>query len=249
MSDLKDQLERALAEGIELIGSATDGTSLEDAQIRVLGRKASLARARGALRDVAPEDRKELGRLANEVQGELERALAVKREQFAESERADRWERERIDVTLPAEDVPIANLHPLTKTMWELVDIFVGLGYKVAEGPEVELSTYIFDALNMSQAHPTRSPQQTFFIQCRGSDVVLRSETSPVQIRTMESQDPPVYVVVPGRVYRRDTQDATHLSGFTQMEGLATRASPWRTSREHSRSSRARSSGRTSRFG
>jgi phenylalanyl-tRNA synthetase alpha chain len=115
----------------------------------------------------------------------------------------------------------VATIHPLTKQIWEIVDIFVGLGYRVAEGPEIELSTYIFDALGMSAAHPTRSPRDTFFIEGRGQEVVLRSETSPVQIRTMETQDPPVYIVCPGRTYRRDTQDATHLSGFMQIEGLA----------------------------
>jgi phenylalanyl-tRNA synthetase alpha chain len=115
----------------------------------------------------------------------------------------------------------VGTVHPLTKTIWEIVDVFVGLGYRVAEGPEIELSSYIFDALNMPASHPSRSPQDTFFIRGRGDEVLLRSETSPVQIRTMEAQDPPVYIVCPGRVYRRDTQDATHLSGFTQIEGLA----------------------------
>jgi phenylalanyl-tRNA synthetase alpha chain len=112
-------------------------------------------------------------------------------------------------------------VHPLTKTIWEIVDIFVGLGYSVAEGPEVELSTYNFDALNTPPEHPSRSPQDTFYIEGSGDAVCLRSQTSPMQIRTMELQQPPVYIVVPGRCYRRDETDATHLSGFTQIEGLA----------------------------
>lgn len=163
----------------------------------------------------------ELGRLANDVHEELERAIAAKRDTFEEVEKVSKWEREWIDVTLPGEAPAVGSIHPLTKTIWTFVDIFIGLGYRVAEGPEIELSRYIFDALNMPPAHPTRSPEQTFFIEGRGQEVCLRTETSPVQVRTMEMQDPPVYVVVPGRCYRRDTADATHLPGFIQIEGLA----------------------------
>lgn len=163
----------------------------------------------------------ELGRLANDVHDELERAIAAKRDTFEEVEKVSKWEREWIDVTLPGEAPAVGSIHPLTKTIWTFVDIFIGLGYRVAEGPEIELSRYIFDALNMPPAHPTRSPEQTFFIEGRGQEVCLRTETSPVQVRTMEMQDPPVYVVVPGRCYRRDTADATHLPGFIQIEGLA----------------------------
>jgi phenylalanyl-tRNA synthetase alpha chain len=223
MSDpnVRQNLEEARREGLETIAASTDLATLEEARIRVLGRKAPLSRARSGLRNVPDDQRKELGQLANDVTAEFNQAIAAKEAGFQEAETAARWEREAIDVTLPGAAPPVAVVHPLQKTISEIVDIFVGLGYRVAEGPEVELSTYIFEALNMSAAHPARSPRDTFFIEGRGEQVVLRSETSPVQIRTMESQDPPVYVVCPGRVYRRDTQDATHLSGFTQIEGLA----------------------------
>ncbi|MGH2699136.1 MAG: phenylalanine--tRNA ligase subunit alpha [Actinomycetota bacterium] len=220
-SDVRRALEVARRTGLEAIAATTDLATLEQARIKVMGRKAPLSRARSGLRDVPGEQRKELGRLANEVTAEIERALAAKEAIFKEAETGQRWEREAVDVTLQGDAPPVATVHPLTKTIAEIVDIFVGLGYRVAEGPEVELSTYIFEALNMSPAHPTRSPRDTFFIRGRGEEVLLRSETSPVQIRTMENQAPPVYVVCPGRVYRRDTQDATHLSGFTQIEGLA----------------------------
>ena len=184
------------------------------------GRRLSVARGSG-LRDVPDEQRKELGQLANDVTAEMNKAIDAKEATFKAAETVERWERESIDVTLPGDAVPIATVHPLTKTIWDIVDAFIGLGYRVAEGPEIELSSYIFDALNMPSSHPARSPQATFFIEGKGEDVVLRSETSPVQIRAMENQEPPVYIVCPGRVYRRDTQDATHLSGFTQIEGLA----------------------------
>jgi phenylalanyl-tRNA synthetase alpha chain len=220
-AELKQRLEQARASGLAEIAAVNDLAGLEEARVRTLGRKAALSRARSDLRQVAPEHRKELGRLANEVQDELESALAARRGGFEATELAGRWERQWIDVTLPGDAPPVASVHPLTKTIWTFVDIFVGLGYKLAEGPEIERSIYIFDALNMSPAHPARSPEQTFFVEGRGEDVCLRTETSPVQIRTMEKQEPPVYVLVPGRVYRRDTTDATHLSGFIQIEGLA----------------------------
>ena len=219
--DLRARLDEARTEGLAIVGAVTDMASLEDARIRVLGRKASLSQVRSGLRDVLEEARKDLGRRANEVTAEINRALAAKEETFRSEEIERRWKREALDVTLPGDAPPVGTVHPLTKTIWEIVDVFVGLGYRVAEGPEIELSSYIFDALNMPASHPSRSPQDTFFIRGRGDEVLLRSETSPVQIRTMEAQDPPVYIVCPGRVYRRDTQDATHLSGFTQIEGLA----------------------------
>jgi phenylalanyl-tRNA synthetase alpha chain len=220
-ADPRRAFEDARDEGLKIISAATDMASLEAARVKVLGRKAPLSRARGSLRNVPDEERRDLGKLANAVTEQINEAVAAKEESFKAAETAQRWDREAIDVTLPGEAPPVATLHPLTKQIWEIVDIFVGLGYRVAEGPEIELSTYIFDALGMSAAHPARSPQDTFFIDGRGEEVVLRSETSPVQIRTMETQDPPVYVVCPGRTYRRDTQDATHLSGFMQIEGLA----------------------------
>ena len=221
VSEVKQNLLNARREGLETIAATTDIATLEEARIKVLGRKAALSRARSGLREVPDDQRKELGQLANDVTADINRAIAAKEETFKAAETVQRWEREAVDVTLPGNAPRPATIHPLTKTISEIVDVFVGLGYRVAEGPEIELSTYIFDALNMPPSHPARGSQATFFIKGRGEDVVLRSETSPVQIRTMENQEPPVYVVCPGRVYRRDTQDATHLSGFTQIEGLA----------------------------
>ena len=221
MSDLRSDLEAARAEGLASLARVTDLPALEEAKIRLLGRKAPLSRARSSLRSVPEEDRKELGRLANEVQKELEEVIRTKTEMFREAELERRWDRERVDVTLPGRELPTAAIHPLTKTIWEIVDIFVGLGYRVAEGPEVELSRYNFDALNTPPEHPSRSPQDTFYIDGAGDEICLRSQTSPMQMRMMELQQPPMYVCVPGRVYRRDAVDATHLNVFTQLEGLA----------------------------
>jgi phenylalanyl-tRNA synthetase alpha chain len=219
--DVRAELERARSDGLQRISTATDLASLDEAKVRVLGRKAALSQARSGLRDAPPDERPALGQLANDVQAQLEQAIDEKRRFFETTELARRWERERVDVTLPGEPVPIGSLHPLTRMIWQVVDVFVGLGYKMVEGPEVELSKYNFDALNTPPKHPSRSPSDTFYIEGTNEQVCLRSQTSPMQIRTMEASPPPVYTVVPGRCYRRDELDATHLSGFTQIEGLA----------------------------
>jgi phenylalanyl-tRNA synthetase alpha chain len=221
VSDLEELLERARVDGLHAIARASDLVSLEEARVRALGRKAELSEARSSLRQVPADRRRELGRLANDVQKELEDALARRRDAFEAAELEARWEREGIDVTLPGDAPPVGSLHPLTKTIWEIVDIFIGLGYRVAEGPEVELSRYNFDALNIPYEHPSRSPVDTYYIEGSAESVCLRPQTSPVQMRTMESQEPPVYVVIPGRCYRRDTPDATHVNSFAQIEGLA----------------------------
>lgn len=219
--DLRARLEALRAESIERIEAVTDLAGLDEARVRILGRKAPLSELRSGLGKLEAEDRKEVGQLANAVQAEIESAIERRREVFQAAELEARWERERIDVTLPGSAAPVGSLHPLTRTMWEIVDIFVGLGYRVADGPEVELSTYNFDALNAPPDHPARSPIDTFYIEGTNEEVLLRPQTSPVQIRAMETHPPPVYVVAPGRVYRRDAQDPTHLSGFVQLEGLA----------------------------
>jgi phenylalanyl-tRNA synthetase alpha chain len=218
---LAERLRSARREGLETIAAASDERALEQARVSVLGRRAALATARAQLRDLPEGERRTMGRLATEVQRALEEAFAAKREALAAAATAQRWERERIDVTLPGEPAPVGALHPLTKTVNEIVDIFVGLGYAVAEGPEVELATLEFDAINMPPEHPSRSPQDTYYVSGSNQAVCLRTQTSPVQMRVMQSQPPPVYVLVPGRVYRREELDATHLDQFTQIEGLA----------------------------
>lgn len=219
--DLRARLEALRAESIPRIEQVSDLGGLEAATIRILGRKAPLSEIRSGLGKLPDAERKVVGQLANDVQKAIESALEQRREVFEAAEQESRWERERIDVTLPGDEPPTGSIHPLTATMWEIVDIFIGLGYRVADGPEAELATYNYDALNFSADHPARTPQDVFYIAGTDEEVLLRTHTSPVQIRTMESQPPPVYVIAPGRVYRRDEQDPTHLSGFVQLEGLA----------------------------
>ena len=220
-TDLRRRFEDARREGLERIEAAGDRGALEEARVRVLGRKAPLSKARSDLRAVSEDERRELGRLANEVQEQLDEAFRAKQQRFDAVARDHRWDEERIDVTLPDDRFSPGSIHLLTRTLWEIIDVFVGLGYRVVEGPEVERSELNFDALNTPYEHPSRSPTDTFFVAGTDEEVCLRTQTSPVQIRSMREADGPLYVVVPGRTYRRDALDATHLAQFTQMEGLA----------------------------
>ena len=221
VDEVKALLEKARTEGLEALSSATDSASLEDARTKAMGRKSALSRARSAVGRLEPDERKEAGRAVNEVAGELERQLEQRQEAFRAADREARWDRERVDVTLPGLPAEVAAIHPLARVTEKIVDIFLGLGYRVADGPEIESSKYNFDALNTPPEHPSRSPQDTYYIDGRDRDVVLRTHTSPVQIRTMEAGKPPIYVVCPGRCYRRDEVDPTHLNAFYQIEGLA----------------------------
>jgi phenylalanyl-tRNA synthetase alpha chain len=204
---------KALAsEARSAVDSAATLDELDDVRVRYLGRKSELKQALREVRD------RESGMTLNEVREELEQAVEQRR---AELERADldrRLSEERVDVTLPGERPTRGHLHLITQIRREVEDIFLGMGYEVVDGREVETTRYLFDALNMPPTHPTRSPLHTFFLN---GDVVLRTETSPEQIHTMERRPPPIYMVSLGRVYRRDTIDPTHYPIFHQVEGLA----------------------------
>ena len=218
--ELAALLQEALATGQAAISAADDLRALEEARVRVLGRKAPLARARATLGRLEEDERRSYGRRAHEVQTQLEQALEGRRASLQDTERRARWERERVDVTLPGDASPPGSVHPLTQTLWEIVDIFRGLGYRVAEGPEVELTEVNFDALNTPPEHPARALQDTYYVEGSEGAVCLRPQTSPVQIRSMQAQQPPLYLLCPGRCYRREELDATHLAQFFQIEGL-----------------------------
>jgi phenylalanyl-tRNA synthetase alpha chain len=199
-------------EATSAIATASSLLELDEARVRYLGRKSQLKQALREVRDP------ETGRVLNDVRAALETAVAAKQ---AELERADldrRLAEEQVDVTLPGERFPRGHYHLLTQIRREVEDVFLGLGYRVVDGDEVEDTWHLFDALNMPEGHVTRSPLHTLFLN---GDILLRTETSPSQIRVMESQPPPVYMVSLGRVYRRDTADATHTPIFHQCEGLA----------------------------
>jgi phenylalanyl-tRNA synthetase alpha chain len=194
------------------IASARTLADLDDARIRYLGRKSELKQALREVRDA------ETGTVLNTLREELERAVEERRAELKAAVLEQRLSEEYADVTLPGDAPPRGRLHLITQIRREVEDVFLGLGYGVVDGDEVEDSWHLFDALNMPPGHVTRSPLHTLFLN---GDIVLRTETSPSQIRVMESQDPPVYIVSLGRTYRRDTTDATHSPIFHQVEGLA----------------------------
>jgi phenylalanyl-tRNA synthetase alpha chain len=198
--------------------AVVDRRSLEDIRARYLSRKSGLLTLQlQSLGKLPPAERAEFGRVANLLKMRIESALDGLQTTILERERNDALERESLDVTLPGNRRRLGHRHPLTIVRKEIEDIFIAMGYTVEEGPEVESTYYNFDALNTPPAHPARDPRDTFYIS---DEIVLRTHTSPVQIRTMEKMQPPVRIICPGKVFRRDAFDPTHSPMFHQVEGL-----------------------------
>lgn len=215
--------------GLAAIAGAGSLAELDAVRVALLGKKGSLTGVLRGLGTLAPEERPAVGKTANEVRVALEAALESRKTDLAAAELAARIDAGAVDVTLPGRAHPIGSRHLINKITDEIVEIFLGLGYVIAEGPEVELEYYNFTALNHPPQHPARAATDTFYIRDLSGDVfdgpepsgvLLRTQTSPVQVRTMERQKPPIYVLSPGRVYRRDIADPSHLPQFTQIEGL-----------------------------
>ena len=212
------RIEQLRAEAESEISAAGSSEALERLRVRHLGRKAELPQLLRGVAELDPAERAEVGKAANEARQALEALLAARAGELGGRELQERLEEDSVDVTLPgAPAQPLGRLHVLSSTRRELEDIFLGLGFTVMEGPEVETVHYNFDALNHSPTHPARERSDTFYVS---DDVVLRTHTSPMQVRAMEEHPPPLYVIVPGRVYRPDS-DATHTPQFHQIEGLA----------------------------
>jgi phenylalanyl-tRNA synthetase alpha chain len=217
-----DELQGIEQEALQALDAAASSDRVRELEIAYLGRKGPLNRVGKTLGTLPVEERKVVGQAANRVRGLIESAIARKLEDLDRLERAGRLEAERLDVTLPGRTPPTGRIHPLTEVLDEIVDIFVGLGFQVAEGPLVETDYYSFQALNIPQDHAARSMQDTFYVDTDNEQpFVLRPHTSPMQVRLMETTKPPLYVVVPGVVARRDEVDANHLAQFMQIEGLA----------------------------
>jgi phenylalanyl-tRNA synthetase alpha chain len=225
-SEHSERIARILEQGARAIAAATDTAQLEEIRIAYLGRKAELPNLLRTVAQLPPEQRAATGQAANRARQELEAALEARAAELAGAELTARLVQDRIDVTLPPDPAPaIGRLHLLTQTRREIEDVFIGLGFNVAEGPEVETVYYNFDALNHAPTHPSRLHTDTFYIAPTPDifdprAMLLRVHTSPMQIRAMEAQPPPIYIIVPGRVYRPDS-DATHTPQFHQIEGLA----------------------------
>ena len=200
------------------MAGAGTADELEELRVRYLGRKSELTQTLRSIGELPPEERGPAGQAANVVKQALEAVLAERAEALQGAELEHRLAEDRVDVTLPGDPPrPPGHLHLVTQTRREMEDIFVGLGFRVVEGPEVEFDYYNFTALNHPPDHPARMLQDTFYLS---DEVLLRTHTSPMQVRSMEAEEPPIYIVVPGRVYRRDS-DATHTPMFHQLEGLA----------------------------
>ena len=214
---MKEQLGAIKAAAEAQLKAATDLAELEQLRIRFLGKKGELTAVMKEMGKLSKEDRPAMGKLANEVRSFVEDALSEKSEALKKEAAAAKLKDETLDVTVPGKKPVYGKKHPLTTVLDDLKDIFIGMGFSIAEGPEVELDYYNFEALNIPKDHPARDTQDTFYID---DNIVLRTQTSPVQVRVMENQKPPIRVIAPGKVFRSDTVDATHSPVFHQIEGL-----------------------------
>ncbi|MBQ4363488.1 MAG: phenylalanine--tRNA ligase subunit alpha, partial [Oscillospiraceae bacterium] len=214
---MKEQLtsieERAKSE----LSGISDIKLLEDFRVRFLGKKGELTAILKQMGKLSAEERPVIGQLANKVRSDIEEALNARKEELKGKAEEMRLKAERIDVTLPGKRSRIGRAHPLDVTLEQVEEVFLGMGFDIVEGPEVETDHYCFEALNMPKHHPARDTQDTFYIN---ENVLLRTQTSSVQIRTMENRKPPIRIISPGRVYRSDAVDATHSPLFHQIEGL-----------------------------
>jgi phenylalanyl-tRNA synthetase alpha chain len=214
---MRERLNSIKAEAEKRLREAKTSADLESIRLQYLGKKGELTAVLRGMGALAPEERPIIGQVANDVRGFIEDMLEKAARELRDKEREQRLAEESIDVTIPGKRRFIGKKHPLTMVMAEIKDVFIAMGYEIADGPEIELDYYNFEALNIPKGHPARDSQDTFYIT---DNILLRSQTSPVQIRVMEKKKPPIKIICPGRVYRSDAVDATHSPIFYQVEGL-----------------------------
>ncbi len=214
---MKGKLQELRNRALEIINNAVDLSALEQARVDLLGKKSELSGVMKQMGKLTAEERRELGQMANELRSELEQQLESKKAAVAAAALELKLKSERIDVTAPGKKLPMGNQHPLHLVLDEIKEIFVGMGYEIVDGPEVEYDLYNFEMLNIPRDHPARDTQDTFYVT---DNILLRTQTSPMQVRTMLKGKLPIRVIVPGRVYRSDEVDATHSPVFHQIEGL-----------------------------
>lgn len=214
---LKEQLESIRSAAEKELADARLPATLEALRVKYLGKKGELTSILKQMGGLSPEERPAVGGLANEVRSFIEEHIASRGTQLRDAETRERLAQEKLDVTMPGRRRALGHHHPLTAVLDEITDIFIGMGFSIAQGPEVELVANNFDALNTPKNHPSRDEQDTFYIT---DNTVLRTQTSPVQVRVMKSQKPPIRIIAPGRVYRPDAIDGTHSPLFHQIEGL-----------------------------
>ena len=214
---MKEEIAKLKETSIEEIKRCDKQEELNNLKIKYLGKKGELTKILRTMGSLSPEERPAVGSLVNEIRDELNNLIEEKEKEFKKQELLRKLETENIDVTEPSKKNDIGSLHPITQTIQEVEEIFLGMGYEIADGPEVEKAIYNFDKLNTPPDHPARDIQDTFYIT---DDIVLRSQTSPVQARVIENKKPPIKIICPGAVYRSDSVDATHSPVFHQVEGL-----------------------------
>lgn len=214
---MKEKLEQIKAEALEKISAAASLEELNDVRIMQLGKKGALTGILKGMKDVLPEERPKVGQLVNEVRADIEEALDKAKTEMERKIREVKMKKEVIDVTLPAKKNNVGHRHPNTIALEEVERIFVGMGYEVVEGPEVEKDYYNFEALNIPKDHPAKDEQDTFYVN---GDILLRTQTSTTQVHEMEKGKLPIRMIAPGRVFRSDEVDATHSPSFHQIEGL-----------------------------
>ncbi|KRQ87345.1 Phenylalanine--tRNA ligase alpha subunit [Caloramator mitchellensis] len=214
---MREQLQKIKEEALLEIKSADNSQKIDEIRVKYLGKKGSLTTILRGMGALSPEERPIVGKIANEVREEIENQIENALNEIKNKERNMKIKSEYIDITMPGKRHSIGNIHPLNKVLDEIKEIFFGMGFSIAEGPEIELDYYNFEALNVPKNHPARDEQDTFYIS---ENLVLRTQTSPIQIRTMEKTKPPIRIIAPGRVYRSDAVDATHSPIFYQIEGL-----------------------------
>ena len=214
---MKEKIAEIEKKSIQEIENCTTQKELNELKVKYLGKKGELTTVLRGMGALSPEERPVIGSLVNQVRDKLNELFTEKEETFKKKELEKRLLTEKIDITEPSKKIELGSLHPITQIIKEVEEIFLGMGYKIADGPEVEKAIYNFDKLNTPPDHPARDIQDTFYIT---DDVVLRSQTSPVQARVMENQKPPIKIICPGAVYRSDSVDATHSPVFHQIEGL-----------------------------
>ncbi len=214
---MKDKLLEIQKKALDQIENAKELNALNDVRVSILGKKGEMTAILKGMKDVSPEDRPKVGQMVNETREAIEAKLLEAKQNLEKKEMETRLSMETIDVTLPAKKNKIGHRHPNTIALQEVEKIFVGMGYEVVEGPEVELDYYNFEALNIPANHPAKDEQDTFYIT---KDILLRTQTSPVQVRQMEKGKLPIRMIAPGRVFRSDEVDATHSPSFHQIEGM-----------------------------
>ena len=214
---MKEKLQSIREMAAEAMAACADSRELDAIRVKYLGKKGEVTALMKNMRSLAPEERPAFGQMVNELRSAIEAGLAENKERLEAIALERKLKSETLDVTMPGTEIPIGKKHPINLVLDEVKDIFIGMGFSVAEGPDVESDYYNFEALNIPKDHPARDTQDTFYVS---DNVVLRTQTSPIQIRTMENKKPPIRIIAPGRVFRSDDVDATHSPLFHQIEGL-----------------------------